>query len=49
MIFTGTVIKNRTRGQTRTLTFTVDRVFKGTAYATQTVTTHARAQPAGWN
>ena len=45
MIFTGTVIENRTRGQTRTLTFTVDRVFKGTAYATQTVTT-ARQGPA---
>ena len=45
VIFTGTVTENRTFGQTRTLTFAVDRVYKGTAYATQTVTT-ARQGPA---
>ena len=47
VIFTGTMIDNRTRGQIRILTFTVDRVFKGTAYATQAVTTHRQGPACG--
>ena len=47
VIFTGTVVKNRTFGQTRTLTFTVDRVFKGMAYATQSVTTASQGPSCG--
>ena len=47
VIFSGTVTKNRVRGQTRTLTFIVDRVYKGSAYATQTVTTAAQVPACG--
>ena len=48
-IFTGTVIDDRVdaREQTRTLTFTVDRVFKGQATSTQVVTTHASGASCG--
>jgi hypothetical protein len=47
VIFVGTVVGDRTLGDTRTYTFTVDRVFKGQAYATQTLTTHAQGPACG--
>jgi hypothetical protein len=47
VIFLGTVVGDRTLGNTRTYTFTVDRVFKGQAYATQTVKTEAQAPACG--
>ena len=47
VIFVGTVVGDRITGDTRTYTFTVDRVFKGQAYATQTLTTHAQGPACG--
>ena len=47
VIFLGTVVGDRTLGDTRTYTFTVERVFKGQAYATQTVTTHTQGPACG--
>jgi hypothetical protein len=49
VIFTGTVTDDQVDEgeQTRTLTFTVDRVFKGQATATQVVTTHASGASCG--
>jgi hypothetical protein len=47
VIFIGTVVGDRTLGDTRTYTFAVDRVFKGQAYATQTVTTHTQGPACG--
>lgn len=39
VIFTGTLIGDRSAGQTRTLTFAVERVYKGQATATQEIKT----------
>jgi len=49
VIFTGTVAADRVdeRAQTRTLTFTVDRVYKGRATRTQVVTTHSSGASCG--
>ena len=47
MIFLGTVVDERTLGGTRTYTFRVDRVYKGQAYATQTVKTEAQGPACG--
>ena len=49
MIFTGTIANDRVdeREQTRTLTFAVDRVFKGEATATEVVTSHASGASCG--
>jgi hypothetical protein len=41
------VVGDRTLGHTRTYTFTADRVYKGQAYATQTVKTEARSSACG--
>ena len=50
VIFTGTLIRDRSVGQTRTLTFAVERVYKGQAAATQGIRTHApTAQLAAWS
>ena len=48
-IFTGTLVENQVDepAQTRTLTFTVDRVFKGQVTATQVVTSHASGASCG--
>lgn len=48
-IFTGTLVENRVDepAQTRTLTFAVDRVFKGQVTATQVVTSHASGASCG--
>ena len=47
VIFTGTVVGNRTFGQTRTLTFAVERVYKGEVAATQDVKTHVLGATCG--
>jgi hypothetical protein len=47
VIFVGTVVGDRTLGETRTYTFTVDRVYKGQAHATQKLTTHAQGPACG--
>jgi hypothetical protein len=47
VIFVGTKVADRTLGSTRTFTFTVDRVYKGQAHATQKVTTHAQGPACG--
>jgi hypothetical protein len=49
VIFTGTVTADELdeRAQTRTLTFTVDRVYKGTARSTEVVTTHSSGASCG--
>jgi hypothetical protein len=47
VIFVGTKVGDRTLGNTRTYTFTVNRVYKGRAYATQTVTTPAQGPACG--
>jgi hypothetical protein len=49
VIFTGTVAADQVdeRAQTRTLTFTVNRVYKGTATSTQVVTTHSSGATCG--
>jgi hypothetical protein len=48
-IFTGTLVENRVDepAQRRTLTFAVDRVFKGQVTATQVVTSHASGASCG--
>ena len=47
VIFVGTVVGDRSLGEIRTYTFTVDRVFKGQAYAKQTVTTPSQGPACG--
>jgi hypothetical protein len=49
VIFTGTVTADEVddRAQRRTLTFTVNRVYKGTATSTQVVTTHSSGATCG--
>ena len=47
VIFTGTVADDRSLGDTRTYTFTVDRVFRGQVLATQTVRTHTQGPACG--
>jgi hypothetical protein len=47
VIFVGTVVGDRTVDNTRTYTFAVDLVYKGQAYATQTVITHAQGPACG--
>ena len=47
VIFVGTKVGDRTLGNTRTYTFTVDRVYKGQAHATQKLTTQAQGPACG--
>jgi len=47
VIFTGTVASEESRGTTRRLTFTVDRVYKGSATATQVVETNSSGASCG--
>ncbi|HZA72482.1 MAG TPA: hypothetical protein VE476_06160 [Propionibacteriaceae bacterium] len=47
VIFTGTVADDHSLGDTRTYTFTVDRVFRGQALATQTVKTPSQGPACG--
>ncbi|GAA1431090.1 hypothetical protein GCM10009616_17360 [Microlunatus lacustris] len=47
VVFVGTVADDRSRGGTRTLTFTVERVFKGAATSQQQVRTHVQPATCG--
>ena len=47
MIFTGTVIGERTLGYNRTYTFAVTKVYKGSAYAEQRVQTASQNSACG--
>lgn len=47
VIFTGTVVQDRAFGHTRTLTFAVERVYKGQAAATQDIKTHISGATCG--
>ena len=48
VIFTGTVIEERSLGYNRTYTFAVTRVYKGSAYSEQRVQTASQGERAGW-
>lgn len=47
VVFVGTVADDRRRGSTRTLTFAVERVFKGAATSQQQVRTHVEPATCG--
>lgn len=47
VIFTGQIIKDRSSGQVRTLTFAVDRVYKGSAEVAEEVSTHVSGASCG--
>jgi hypothetical protein len=47
VIFTGTLTKDQSSGQTRTLTFAVERVYKGRATATQEIKTRPDSAACG--
>jgi hypothetical protein len=47
VIFTGRIAEDQIRGQSRTITFAVDRVYKGDAHARQAVHTHASGATCG--
>ncbi|SDS70462.1 hypothetical protein SAMN04488543_2231 [Friedmanniella luteola] len=47
VVFVGTVVDDRRRGSTRTLTFAVERVFKGAATSQQQVRTHVEPATCG--
>lgn len=47
VVFVGTVADDRRRGRTRTLTFAVERVFKGAATSQQQVRTHVEPATCG--
>jgi hypothetical protein len=47
VIFTGRIAEDRIRGQSRTITFAVDRVYKGDAHTQQAVHTHASGASCG--
>jgi hypothetical protein len=47
VIFTGRIAEDRIRGQSRTITFAVDRVYKGDAHIRQAVHTNASGASCG--
>jgi len=47
VVFVGTVVDDRSRGRTRTVTFAVERVFKGAATSQQQVRTHVEPATCG--
>jgi hypothetical protein len=47
VIFTGRIAEDQIRGQSRTITFAVDRVYKGEAQTRQAVHTHASGASCG--